>query len=297
MVTGPLDERVRDRIVAEARGNPLALLELPARGLPPRSWPAASGVRTRGPLSSQIEQGFLRRVESLPAEARRLLFTAAAEPVGDVTLLRRAAERLGIEVDAAVSHAEASELITLGTRVRFRHPLVRSAAYRAARPARIAGRCTRRWPRSTDAEARPRSSGLAPGARGGGARTRRWLPNWSARRSRAQARGGIAAAAAFLERAAELTQDPARRAQRALEAAQAKFQAGAFGPAGALLARAEAGPLDELRRARIDVLHAEIAFALGRGKEAPRCCSPPLAGSSSSTSRSLVRPTWKRSRR
>ncbi|MGW0584870.1 AAA family ATPase, partial [Streptomyces sp. NPDC002920] len=115
VVTGPLDQRVRDRIVAESRGNPLALLELP-RGLTSAELAGGFGHPDAWPLSSQLEQGFLRRVQSLPAETQRLLFTAAAEPVGDVTLLRRAAERLGIDVDAAASHADAAELITLGTR-------------------------------------------------------------------------------------------------------------------------------------------------------------------------------------
>ncbi|NKE63539.1 ATP-binding protein, partial [Lentzea sp. PSKA42] len=131
VVTGPLDERVRDRIVAETRGNPLALLEF-ARGLTAAEL-AGFGRSGARPLPSRIEQEFLRRVEALPAGARRLLSTAAAEPVGDVTLLWRAAVRLGIDIDAVMSHAEVSTMITLGTTVRFRHPLVRSAAYRAAR--------------------------------------------------------------------------------------------------------------------------------------------------------------------
>ena len=129
-IHGPLDEPVRDRIVAEARGNPLALLELP-RGLTPAELAGGFGLPDAGPLAGRIEQSFLRRVESLPPDSQRLVLTAAAEPVGDVTLLWRAAERLGIGADA-VAPAEAAGLIELGARVRFRHPLVRSAVYRAA---------------------------------------------------------------------------------------------------------------------------------------------------------------------
>ncbi|MFI6274538.1 AAA family ATPase [Streptomyces sp. NPDC050988] len=265
-VTGPLDERVRDRIVAESRGNPLALLELP-RGLTAADMAGGFARPDAWPLSSQIEQGFLRRVQALPAETQRLLFTAAAEPMGDVTLLRRAAEQLGIDVDAAASHADAAELLTLGTRVRFRHPLVRSAAYRAAGP-NDRREVHKALADATDAQLDPdrRAWHLARAASDHDETVAAELERSA---DRAQARGGIAAAAAFLDQAAELTPDPARRAQRTVDAAQAKLRAGAFEPAVALLATAEAGPLDELGRARIDVLHAQIAFAQGHGSEAP----------------------------
>jgi len=130
VLPGRLDERVRERIVAEARGNPLALLELP-RGLTAAEMAGGFALPDAGPLASRIEQSFLRQLHALPDETRRLLLTAAAEPVGDVPLLWRAAERLGIAPDAAAP-AEAAGLVELGARVRFRHPLVRSAAYRAA---------------------------------------------------------------------------------------------------------------------------------------------------------------------
>ncbi|WP_171107971.1 MULTISPECIES: LuxR family transcriptional regulator [unclassified Streptomyces] len=266
VVTGPLDQRVRDRIVAESRGNPLALVELP-RGLTAAEMAGGFGHPDVRPLSSQIEHAFLRRVQSLPAETQRLLFTAAAEPVGDVTLLRRAAERLGIDIDAAASHAEATELITLGTRVRFRHPLVRSAAYRAAGP-NDRRKVHKALADATDARLDPdrRAWHLARATLDHDETIAAELERSA---DRAQARGGIAAAAAFLERAAELTPDPVRRAQRAVDAAQAKLHAGAFERAAALLAAAEAGPLDELGRARIDVLRARIAFAQGHGSAAP----------------------------
>ncbi|MEU1518668.1 AAA family ATPase [Streptomyces sp. NPDC005811] len=267
VVTGPVDERVRERIVAESRGNPLALLELP-RGLTAAEMAGGFERPDARPLSSQIEQGFLRRVQDLPSETRRLLSLAAAEPLGDVTLLRRAAGRLGIDADTAVSHEGTMDLITLGTRVRFRHPLVRSAAYRAAGP-NERREVHRALADATDVRLDPdrRAWHLADAASGPDETVAAELERSA---GRAQARGGIAAAAAFLQRATALTEDPARRAQRAVDAAQAKLQAGAFEPAATLLVTAAAGPLDELGRARIEVLRAGIAFAQNRGGEAPQ---------------------------
>ena len=262
---GRVDERVRDRIVAEARGNPLALLELPL-GLTPAELAGGFGRPDVRPLASVIEQSFLRRVQSLPLETQQLLEVAAAEPVGDVPLLWRAAERLGIAADAAAP-AEAAGLVELGARVRFRHPLVRSAAYRAAAlPARQA--IHRALAEATDSETDPdrRAWHQAQAAVGPDETVAGELERSA---DRAQARGGIAAAAAFLERASELTPDPARRAARALAAAQAKFEAGAPNAAYELLAAAEIGPLDELQRARIARLRAEIVFARSRGSDAP----------------------------
>jgi DNA-binding CsgD family transcriptional regulator len=264
-IPGLVDERVRERIIAEARGNPLALLE-PPRGLTSAALAGGFGLPDTMPLASRVEAGFIRRVEPLPVETRRLLLAAAIDPVGDSTLLRRAAERLGIGADAAAA-AEAAGLVEMGARVRFRHPLVRSAVYRAAS---LSDRqaAHRALAESTDADADPdrRAWHRAQAAAGPDEDVAVELERSA---DRAQARGGIAAAAAFLQRAAALTHDPARRAQRALDAAQSKLHSGAFEPAAALLATAEAGPPDELRRARIDLLHAEIAFAQNRGSEAP----------------------------
>ena len=256
--TGPLDQRVRDRIVAEARGNPLALLELP-RGLTGVEMTGGFGGPDARPLSSQIEQGFLRRVQSLPAETQRLLVIAAAEPVGDVTLLRRAAERLGIAVDAAAAHAEASGLITLGTWVRFRHPLVRAAAYRAA-SVDDRREVHKALADATDDRRDPdrRAWHLARATAGPDEMVAAELERSA---ERAQARGGVAAAAAFLDRSAELTPDPVRRGARALAAAQAKYQAGAFGAAQELADAAELSPLDELRAAQSTLLRGQIMSA------------------------------------
>ncbi|TYB55303.1 LuxR family transcriptional regulator, partial [Nonomuraea sp. PA05] len=264
VVPGRLDDRVRDRIVAETRGNPLALLELP-RDLTPADLAGGFGRPDAQPLSGQIEQSFLRRIQELPPASRRLLLTAAADPVGDVALLRRAAERLGIGADAAPA-AETAGLAEFGTRARFRHPLVRSAAYRAADPGerrevhRALAEATdpasdpdrRAWhrahaavePDETVADELERSAG------------------------RAQARGGLAAAAAFLRRATELTPDPVRRGMRAVSAAQATFEAGAPDAALELLDAAEMGPLDELRRGRLARLRGQILFARRRGGDA-----------------------------
>jgi DNA-binding CsgD family transcriptional regulator len=260
VVGGPLDERVRDRIVAETRGNPLALLELP------RGVPGVPGLSELPGLPGQIEESFRGRLAVLPAATRRLMLVAAAEPAGDPTLVWRAAQRLGIGAGAVVPAADAG-LLTIGERVTFRHPLVRSAVYRAALPAerRAAHQALadvidpqadpdrRAWHRA-QASPGPDEDVAAELERSAG---------------RARARGGLAAAAAFLERSAALTLDPGRRAGRALAAAQATYQAGVFDAALGLLATAEAGPLDELQRAWADRLRGQIAFSSSRGSDAP----------------------------
>jgi DNA-binding CsgD family transcriptional regulator len=263
---GRLDERVRDRVVAESNGNPLALLELP-KGLTAAELAGGFGRPDARPVASRIEQSFLRRVRAFPLETQRLLLAAAAEPVGDVTLLWRAAEVLGIGADAAAP-AEADGLIELGARVRFRHPLARSAAYRAA-VVRERQEIHRALAEVTDRSADPdrRAWHRAQAALGPDETVAGELERSA---DRAQGRGGIAAAAAFLERATELTPDPARRGARALAAAQAKFEAGAVNAAYELLAAAQIGPLDELQGARLARLRAQIVFAQRRGSDAPQ---------------------------
>jgi DNA-binding CsgD family transcriptional regulator len=264
-IHAPLDERVRNRIVAETRGNPLALLELP-RAMTPAELAGGYGVPETMPMASRIEQGFVRRLESLPPQTRRLLLTAAAEPVGDARIVWRAAERLGIGVEAAAA-ASAAGLLEINGRVRFRHPLVRSAAYRAsARPERQ--EVHRALADVTDPELDPdrRAWHRAQATDGPDEDVAAELERSA---SRAAARGGIAASAAFLERAAELTPDPASRGARALAAAQAKFESAAPDAALALLMDAELCPLEELERARLERLRAEIAFVRTRGRDAP----------------------------
>jgi DNA-binding CsgD family transcriptional regulator len=263
-IPGPLDERVQARILAEAGGNPLALLELP-RGLTPAAVAGGFALPGAMPLTSRIEQGFVRQLEPLPAETRRVLLLAAAEPVGDVPLLWRAAELLGIG-PAAAGPAQAAGLVEIGARVRFRHPLVRSAAYRAA-PAPERREVHRALAGATDAQLDPdrRAWHRAHAANGPDEAVSAELERSA---GRAQARGGLAAAAAFLERATELTPDPARRGLRALAAAEAMLRAGAFDPALALLTAAEEAPLDSLPRARVDLLRAQIAFASRHDGEA-----------------------------
>ena len=262
---GRLDELVRDRIVAESRGNPLALLELP-RGLSPAELAGGFGVLDATPLANRIEQSFLRRLDSLPDETRRLLLTAAAEPVGDVSLLWRAASLLGLGADAAAP-AQAAGLIDLRGRVRFRHPLVRSAVYGTATlPERE--RAHQALAAATDPDVDPdrrawhRAHATTAPDEGIAVELERSA-------GRAAHRGGIAAAAAFLERAAELTPDPARRGRRALAAANAKFESGAPEAAHKLVAVAEMCPLDDVQRARLTRLRAQIIFALRRGSDAP----------------------------
>ncbi len=256
-LTGPLDRRVLDRIVAETKGNPLALLELP-RGFTPQELAGGFGLPGAARLSSTIEQSFRRRVDNLPAQTRRLLLTAAAEPLGDPALLWKAAAQMGIGADAATPAVQA-DLVEFERRVRFRHPLVRSVVYGSALlkerqevhaalaavtdPEQDPDR--RAWHRA-NATPGPDEDVAAELVRSAG---------------RARARGGLAAAAAFLARAAALTLDPGRRTERALEAASAKVRAGAFDAARNLLFIAEAGPLTDFQQARIDVIGAELALA------------------------------------
>ncbi|TYB64879.1 AAA family ATPase [Nonomuraea sp. PA05] len=256
MTPGRLDARVRDRIVAEAQGNPLALLELP-RGLAPADLAAGYGL-PHAPSPGRAERGFLRRVESLPAPTRQLLLVAAAEPVGDVTLLSRAAQTLSID-EGAAAPAESAGLITLGTRVRFVHPLVRSAAYRAATPE--SRQCVHRaLADAIDPRADPerRAWHLANATAGTDETVAAELAGSA---ERVRARSGITAAAAFLERAAQLTPDPARRGGRALAAAQAKYLAGGYDDALGLLDAATLSPLNEHERARARLLRGQITFA------------------------------------
>src|SRR6202050_4208071 len=256
VVRWPLDEQVADRIVAETRGNPLALLELP-RGRSPAELAGGFGLPEVLPLPGRIRENFLRRVEKLPEPTRLLLAVAAADPTGDPALVRRAAGRLGLGVEVA-EQAEETGLLDIGGiggQVVFRHPLMRSAAYQAGR------RGDRRKVHAalaevTDAQTDPdrRAWHLAQAMSGPDEGVAAELERSA---GRAQARGGLAAAAAFLERSVVLTADPARHAERVLAAAQASMQAGAFGKGLELLDRAEDGgsePLEELQSARADLL-------------------------------------------
>jgi DNA-binding CsgD family transcriptional regulator len=265
VLAGPLDVGVRDRIVAETRGNPLALLELP-RGLTPAELAGGFFAGTV-PLSGRIEQAFQRRLEALPVETRRLLLVAAAEPVGDPLLVWRAAERLGIGAAAATPAAEAG-LLEFGARVLFRHPLVRSAAYRSA-PLHQRQDVHRALAEVTDPDLDPdrRAWHRAQAAPGPDEDVAEELERSA---GRAQARGGLAAAAAFLERAAMLTRDPARRAERQLAAARTKRDAGAFDAALGLLVAVEAAPLDPLQAVELQRLRGQIAMMQRRGTDAAR---------------------------
>jgi DNA-binding CsgD family transcriptional regulator len=263
-LTGFLDAQVRDQIVAETRGNPLALLELP-RGLSPAELAGGFGLPGAMSLPGRIEQSFRRQLGGLPAQTQRLLLLAAADPTGDRSLVWRAARQLGIPIDAALPATEAG-LAEFGSRVRFRHPLVRSAAYRSA-PLADRQQAHAALAEATDpADPDRRAWHRAQAATGPDEEVAAKLEQSA---GRAQARGGMAAAAAFLERAVALTVDPARRTQRTLAAAQASVQAGAFGKALELVTAAEAGPLDESQGARADWLRGQIAFASGPGGDAP----------------------------
>ena len=291
VLAGPLDARVRDLIIAETRGNPLALLELP-RGLTPAELAGGFGLPGATPLAGRIEDSFARQLEALPEQARRLLLVAAADPSGDRSLVWRAASRLGIGVQEAGPAVEAG-LVEFGASVRFRHPLVRSAAYRSASLSErqqvhaalaeatgaIADPDRRAWHRA-QAAAGPDEGVAAELERSAG---------------RAQARGGMAAAAAFLERSVLLTADPARHAERVLAAAQASMQAGAFGKALELLDRERMEGPSRWRSCRVPgpICCAGMSRSLpGWAAMLRHCCSRRLSVSSRSTWPWPARPTW-----
>jgi DNA-binding CsgD family transcriptional regulator len=263
VVQSKLDERVRDRIIAETRGNPLALLELP-KGLTAAQLAGGFGLIGAEGLSSRIEQSFQRRLETLPRDAQRLLLVAAAEPVGDPLLLWRAAERLGVGLTAA---GAVEALLAIDDRVTFRHPLVRSAVYQSA-SAEDRRSVHRALAEETDPTVDPdrRAWHLAAATSGPDEEVAGELERSAAR---AQARGGLAAAAAFLQRAVALSADPGTRASRAIAAALTSFQAGAFDVALRLASMAAAGPLDEFQQARVELLRGQVAFASGQGRAAP----------------------------
>ena len=264
VVPGRLDELVRDRIIAETHGNPLALLELP-RGMSVAELTGGFALPDSGALPGHIEEHYGRRVAGLPEATRRLMLLAAADPVGDATLVWRAAQALGIESEAAAPAAK-EQLLEIAERVRFPHPLVRSAAYRSSSAAdRQAIHYT--LAAATDAESDPdrRAWHRAQATSGPDEEVAAELERSA---GRAQACGGLAAAAAFLDRSANLTVNPARRGERMLAAAQSNVQAGAFDATLGLLAAAESGPLDDFGHARVDLLRAQLALAARRGNEA-----------------------------
>lgn len=268
VMVGGMDPRVRDRIVAETRGLPLAILEVP------RSISAAElsgGFWISGKRSSPaaVEKGFVRRIHALPEKTQLLLLVAAAEPIGDAGLFLGAAAQLGVSIDA-LAPAEADGLIVFGPQMRFRHPLIRSAAYRAADLAdrRAAHRALAD---ATDAMTDPdRRAWHAAQAAAGPDETIAADLERSAQR--AQQRGGVAAAATFLERATALTADPGMRGTRALAAAQAKRDAADASAAHALLSIAETSDVSPLQQAQVARLRAQMDFVRSRSGEtgAPR---------------------------
>jgi DNA-binding CsgD family transcriptional regulator len=261
----PFDEHILERILAETHGNPLALLELP-RGLTPAELAGGFTLPASVPMAGRIEASFQRRIAKLPSSSRRLLLVAAAEPTGDPALVWRAAQRLGVD-ESAGAEVEADGLLEVSPQVFFRHPLVRSAVYEAAAPA------DRRDVHRALADAT--DAGIDPDRRAWHLAQAAWHPDddlaedLEVSADRAQARGGIAAAAAFLERAAELTVNSTHRSDRMLAAAEAKRQAGALEAALELAASAERSPLDDHQRAKVEVLRARVSFTSERGGEAP----------------------------
>ena len=265
VISGPLDESVRTRILAESHGHPLVLLEL-YRGRSAADLAGGFALPDAGDLPRRIEDQYAARLGELPAQVQRLILLAAADPVGDPALILRAAQVLGLDT-GAINLAVAADLLEFGANVHFRHPLVRSAAYRTAiaddRRAVHEALAT-----VTDPLADPdrRAWHRAHATAGPDESVAEELISSA---SRAMRRGGVAAAAAFWERAVALTPDPGQRASRALTAAEAKYAAGDFEAAQALLVTAEVGPPGELDEARAQRMRAQVAFALRRGGDAP----------------------------
>jgi DNA-binding CsgD family transcriptional regulator len=265
VTSGPLDESVRTRILAEAHGHPLALLEL-YRSRSPADLAGGFALPAAGDLPGRIEDRYAARLAELPDDVQRLVLLAAADPVGDPALILRAARILGLDT-GTVNLAAAADLLEFGANVRFRHPLVRSAAYRAA-SADDRRAVHEALAAATDPQADPdrRAWHRAHAAAGPDEAVAQELINSA---DRARRRGGVAAAAAFWERAVLLTPDLGQRAARALTAAGAKYAAGDFEAAQACLVTAELGPPGELGEARVQRMRAQIAFALTRGGDAP----------------------------
>jgi DNA-binding CsgD family transcriptional regulator len=264
-IPGRIDERVRDRIVAETRGNPLALLELP-RGLSAGQLAGGFALPDVSDVPRQVEDYYRRRIAALPEKTQMLILLAAADAVGDATLLWRAARVLGIERHASEPAAR-ERVLEIGTRARFRHPLVRSAVYRAASPdQRRAAHAALAAATDPGSDPDRHAWHLAHAAAPPDEEVAQQLLDSA---SRAESRGGVAAAAAFLDRAVTFTEDPSGRAARGVAAAQAKFAAADYLGAESLLAAAAAGPLDALGRARVERLRAQMAFDRRRGSDAP----------------------------
>jgi DNA-binding CsgD family transcriptional regulator len=260
VLTGPIDAEVRSQILAEARGNPLALLELP------RSAYLLGGFGLPGSLPGSVEESFVQRLKAIPEETQRLLLVAAADPSGDEALVRRAAARLGVGIETCAAAVEAG-LAEFVPRIRFRHPVVRLAAYRIATP-ELRRQAHQALAAETDAERDPdrrawHRSEAAP------AQDEEIAAELERSASRAQARGGLAASAAFLHRSARMTLDPLLRADRALTAAQAEIQVGRFETAADLLTMAEGESVGEARRARAALVRARLVFVTNRGSDAP----------------------------
>ena len=266
VLTAPLDHAVRERFIDETRGNPLAVLELP-RELSAAELAGGFGIQEAHGVPTRVEESFQRRCEELPDDTRLLMLIAAAEPVGDPVLLWRAANTLGV-APAAAEAAEAAGLLKLGMRVMFRHPLVRSAVYRMAAPDERR-RVHRALATATDPAMDPdrRAWHAAHGASGPDEDIAAALERSA---GRAQARGGLAAAAAFLVRAVELSQEAAARGGRALDAAEATYLAGSAEDALRLAVVAERGPINEFHRARIAALRGRVATMQRRAGDAPR---------------------------
>jgi DNA-binding CsgD family transcriptional regulator len=261
---GPVDPEVCEQIVAESHGNPLALLELP-RGWTAEEVAGGFGILEAQHVTTRIHQSYARRIVQLPADSRLLVLAAAAESIGDPGLLQRAVHSFGVDMKAAGPAVDAG-VLQIRRRVEFVHPLARAAAYQVA-PPEDRRRAHQALADATDPEVDPDRRAWHR-ARAAAAPDEDVAVELEHSAARAGARGGMAAVAAFLTRASELTPDPVLRVSRALGAAAANVQAGSFDTAFAMLEMAEEGPVAEPQRAMMDLLRAQLAFASSRGNDA-----------------------------
>jgi DNA-binding CsgD family transcriptional regulator len=260
-----LPAAVRDELVRATGGNPLALHELPT-ALTADQRAGRSPLDLDLPLTEGIERAFLARVLPLGDDARRLLLLAACDDTGDPGTVLRAAQALDIPGEAFDTAEGAGLLLTDGVHLRFRHPLLRSAVYRGAsfgerRAAHEALAAALGDDANADRAAWHRAVvAMAPDDAAADA--------LAATADRAQRRGGHAAAARALERAADLDSDTQRRTDHLLGAAAASALAGRHDTAQALLDRAEPGVRDRVRRAQAARVRGQVEFAGGRPAEA-----------------------------
>jgi len=264
---GGLTPTARSRILAEASGNPLGLIELPAAYL--AAWRAAGWPgKTTWALTDRLQRAFEGQILRLPADTRTLLLAAAAEDSGDLGVLLDAARALGVEATALAPAEQAGLVGVDGRAVTFRHPLVRAALYQGATLSqRLAVHRTLAGALHSPADSDRRAWHLAAAATAPDEEVAAELERTA---GEARARGGYAAAAAAYERAVQLGADPGAQPGRLTAAAEASAEIGDFDHARSLAARAAAQTTDHIIQARLAIVCARADVAQGRPRAAHR---------------------------